>query len=227
MTLRLKQGVRSPLAVKCSLPIAAVLVLGTSGLVSGCFSATVRMWSWGEKPSTGVKVAAAAADVATAPVQIPAFAMAAITHKPYDKQAALERQDLNREAQEERMEGARLILDELKQKPSLLAKDEFWDRHPTHGNIATLGLIWFLQNPDAPASPEINAYLLRRFPNESGAILSNGRATTSNSPGLPVTSNNRMKYVKAPSTLYCAIPPSTSPTLGENSFSRSSDSRSR
>ena len=136
------------------------------------------MWGWGNEPSTEVKAAAAAADVATAPVQIPAFAVAALNHKPHDKQAALEREAARKKEQEERLAEARLILDRLEQTPALLNEDTFWEQQ-TRTSAATLALLWFLQTPHAPASPEINAYLLRRFPNESGSILANGRASHS------------------------------------------------
>ncbi len=163
---------------------AAVLLLASGSLLSGCFSAGVRAWGWGNQPSTRVKVAAATADLATAPVQIPAFALAALNHDPYDKQAALERSELNRKAQEERMRQAQLIFNDLKQNPALLTDDAFWDQQATSSNAALLALIWYLQLPEAAKSPEINTYLLRRFPEESGAIFANGRATQTELTGI-------------------------------------------
>lgn len=155
---------------------AACLLAAPALLLSGCFSASVRFW--GNKPSTGVKIAAATADVATAPVQIPAFAVAKATSpRPPDPKLVAESEARLRKQQEARAASAKLIVAEIGQTPALLTDDAFWDRHSADISAATLGLLWTLQSPSTPASPEINAYLLRRFPRESGSILANGRAT--------------------------------------------------
>ncbi|MFA6962970.1 MAG: hypothetical protein WC205_19610 [Opitutaceae bacterium] len=155
----------------------ATLVISTSCLLSGCFSTSVR-W-WGNSPSRGVKVAAATADVITAPVQLPALALEKIKHPPQDPQVVAEREAMQRKLQEERLASARSILNGLKQNPEFLTDDTFWNRQSDQAYITSLGLIWFLQEPDAPASAGINTYLLKRFPEQSGLILANGRASQS------------------------------------------------
>lgn len=151
---------------------AAVAVLfAVNQAMSGCFSAYSR-W-WGNEPSTGVKVAAATADVATAPVQLPVLAIHKIKHSSYDAEAARAREEQNNREKEARIAASKLVLAELKSNPALLTDDTFWNRQPAND----YGLLWFLQEPNSPRSPTINAYLLKRFPDKSTAILGNGRAT--------------------------------------------------
>jgi hypothetical protein len=151
--------------------VAVAVLITVSQAVSGCFSAYSR-W-WGNEPSTGVKVAAATADVATAPVQLPVLAIHKIKHSSYDVDAARAHEEQNNREREARIAASKLVLQELKANPALITDDTFWNRQPAND----YGLFWFLQEPNAPRSPAINTYLLKRFPDKSSVILGNGRAT--------------------------------------------------
>jgi len=111
--------------------------------------------------------------VATSPVQLPVIAIYKIQKPPYDVDAARAREEQNNREKETRIAASKLVFEELKVNPALLTDDTFWNRQPPND----YGLLWFLQEPTAPRSPEINAYLLKRFPEKSTPILSNSRAT--------------------------------------------------
>jgi hypothetical protein len=163
------------------------LSVAIGGLLSGCFSASAR-WG-GNEPSPGVKVAAATADVLSAPVQLPAFAIAKIGEPHRDPKVVAEQAAAERKRSQEREAAAHVILSALKQTPALLTDAAFWDSQPDHDHIRTLGLDWYLQEPTAPASPAINAWLLKRFPEEDGMILHNGRASHDELTGLATDTN--------------------------------------
>ncbi|MFH1496997.1 MAG: hypothetical protein ABII82_04145 [Verrucomicrobiota bacterium] len=154
--------------------ITTALVLPTL-LLSGCFTAMSR-W-WGNEPSADVVVMAATADIVTSPIQVTALALAAAKHRPYDREAALTREALENEQREASLAIARQILEHLSANPALLTDDVFWDGQPTTDGRAMYGLSWFLQKPEAPFSPAINRYLLDRFPEQDGLILSEQRTT--------------------------------------------------
>lgn len=150
--------------------VVMLLLIAVSQSASGCFSAYSR-WM-GNDPPTSVKVAAAVADVATSPVQLPLLAMHKINQAPYDVEAARAREEQHNREREARIAASKLVLEKLKTNPGLLTEDVFWDEQPAND----YGLLWFLQEPTTPHTPAINAYLLKRFPDKSTEILSNGRA---------------------------------------------------
>lgn len=161
------------MSVRLSYYASVLALLTGSQLLTGCFSAYSR-W-WGNEPSTGVKITAAAADVVTSPVQLPVYALHKLNQAPYDPQAARARAEEEKREREGRIATSKIVFEELKSNPALLTDDNFWSRQPAND----YGLLWFLQEPTAPHSPAINAYLLKRFPDKAAAILSNGRTTQS------------------------------------------------
>lgn len=147
---------------------------------SGCFTALSR-WG-GEKPTPAVAVTAATADIATSPIQVPVLTVAAIRHaatKPTKAEIAAAQKRHEEEVAENNrvMDLAKAIFERLKANPGLFNDDVFWREHESETRATHLAFIWFIREPEAPASPEINRRLFARFPDNAAAIYTKPRTT--------------------------------------------------
>lgn len=157
--------------------IALALTLLTQ---SGCFTALSR-WG-GEKPTPAVTVTAATADIATSPIQVPVLTVAAIRNaatKPTKAEIAAARKRQEAEATENNrvMELAQTMFERLKARPALLDDDAFWREYENETRATHYAFHWFIQTPEAPASPEINRRLFARFPDNASVIYTKSRTT--------------------------------------------------
>lgn len=141
-----------------------------------------RSLSWGQEPSPSETIIAATADVVTAPVQIPALAIGAIHNAAtqpsrQEIEAAKKRSEAEAAERERVFALARTLLARLQVRPDVLGDDAFWNENAREPLASHYALIWFLHEPSAPHSPELNARLTARFPDDVDAILSQKRTT--------------------------------------------------